>query len=63
MGEAPGVKGFIALIIGGLVSPLGALTGGLPDVSLTREESAIVMDDRAYFDDSTFVTIITVLPG
>ena len=29
MGEAPGVKGFIALIIGGLVSPLGALTGGL----------------------------------
>jgi len=29
MGEAPGVKGFIALIVGGLVSPLGALTGGL----------------------------------
>ncbi len=29
MGEAPGVKGFIALIIGSLVSPLGALTGGL----------------------------------
>lgn len=29
IGEAPGVKGFIALIIGGLVSPLGALTGGL----------------------------------
>lgn len=29
MGEAPGVKGFIALIIGGLVSPLGALVGGL----------------------------------
>ena len=29
IGEAPGVKGFIALIIGGLVSPLGALVGGL----------------------------------
>jgi branched-chain amino acid transport system permease protein len=29
MGEAPGVKGFIALIIGSLVSPLGALVGGL----------------------------------
>lgn len=29
MGEAPGVKGFIALIIGGLASPLGALAGGL----------------------------------
>lgn len=29
MGEAPGVKGFIALIIGGIVSPLGALVGGL----------------------------------
>jgi branched-chain amino acid transport system permease protein len=29
MGEAPGVKGFIALIVGSLVSPLGALTGGL----------------------------------
>lgn len=29
MGEAPGVKGFIALIVGGLASPLGALFGGL----------------------------------
>ena len=29
MGEAPGVKGFIALIVGGLASPLGALAGGL----------------------------------
>lgn len=29
MGEAPGVKGFIALIIGSLVSPWGALVGGL----------------------------------
>lgn len=29
MGEAPGVKGFIAVIVGGLASPLGALAGGL----------------------------------
>jgi branched-chain amino acid transport system permease protein len=29
MGDAPGIKGFIALIIGGVGSPLGALVGGL----------------------------------
>jgi branched-chain amino acid transport system permease protein len=29
MGNAPGIKGFIALIIGGVGSPLGALVGGL----------------------------------
>lgn len=29
MGNAPGIKGFIALIIGGVGSPLGALAGGL----------------------------------
>lgn len=29
MGNAPGIKGFIALIIGGIGSPLGALVGGL----------------------------------
>lgn len=29
MGAAPGIKGFIALIIGGVGSPLGALVGGL----------------------------------
>jgi branched-chain amino acid transport system permease protein len=29
IGEAPGVKGFIALLIGGLISPWGALVGGL----------------------------------
>jgi len=29
MAESPGVKGFIALIVGGLASPFGALAGGL----------------------------------
>jgi branched-chain amino acid transport system permease protein len=59
MGAAPGIKGFIALIIGGMGSPLGALAGGLTlgllELAAARYASSL------WSEAVSFVVLIIVL--
>lgn len=59
IGVAPGIKGFIALFIGGLVSPMGSLVGGLAlgiiEVGAARFMSSV------YAEAASFVILMLVL--
>ena len=59
MGNGPGIKGFIALIIGGVGSPLGALVGGLGlgvlELSTARFASSL------WSEAVSFLVLIAVL--
>jgi branched-chain amino acid transport system permease protein len=59
MGDAPGIKGFIALIIGGVGSPLGALVGGLSlgvlELATARYASSL------WSEAASFLLLIAVL--
>ncbi len=59
MGNAPGIKGFIALIIGGIGSPVGALIGGL---SLGVLELATARYTSSLWSEAvSFLVLIAVL--
>ncbi len=53
IGSTPGIKGFIALFIGGMASPWGALAGGLflgiTEVAASRFLPSIYAEGLAYF--------------
>jgi branched-chain amino acid transport system permease protein len=59
IGAAPGIKGFIALLIGGLASPLGSLIGGLV-LGLTEVGTARFMPS-IYSEAASFVILMVVL--
>lgn len=59
IGDSPGIKGFIALIVGGIGSPLGALVGGLTlgvlEIGAARYASSL------WSEAVSFLVLIAVL--
>lgn len=64
IGAAPGIKGFIALFIGGMASPWGALAGGLflgiTEVAASRFLPSVYAEGLAFF---ILIVVLLVRPS